>query len=91
MLKGPRFEMLLMLIEAACAGLGVALVPRFLVAAHLQDGRLRIVSDISLRDVGSYYFAYPEEKAGEPELEFFRAWLQIQALHFRETDRPAPQ
>jgi LysR family glycine cleavage system transcriptional activator len=90
MLKGPRFELQLMVVEAACAGLGVALVPRFLVAAPLQQGTLRIISDISLRDEGSYYFAYPEEKAGEPQLEFFRSWLQVQAQHFRETDTAAP-
>jgi LysR family glycine cleavage system transcriptional activator len=91
MLKGPRFELQLMVVEAACAGLGVALVPRFLVEGPLQEGRLRIVSDISLRDEGSYYFAYPEEKAGEPQLEFFRSWLQVQAQRFREANKVPPQ
>ncbi|MCZ8256037.1 MAG: LysR substrate-binding domain-containing protein [Polaromonas sp.] len=91
MLKGPRFDMQLMAIEAACAGLGVALVPRFMVAADLQEGRLRIVSDISLREEGAYYFSYPEEKAGEPQLEFFRSWLQVQAQRFRGPDAAGPQ
>jgi DNA-binding transcriptional LysR family regulator len=90
MLKGPRFELQMMVVEAACAGLGVALVPRFLVSSQLQQGTLRIVSDISVRDQGSYYFAYPEEKAGEPQLESFRSWLKEQAQRFCETDKAAP-
>jgi DNA-binding transcriptional LysR family regulator len=91
LLKGTRFELQSMLIEAACANQGVALLPRFLIEAPLQRGDLRIVSDASLRSEGSYYFSFPEEKAGEPQLELFRAWLQEHALRFREggTEPPA--
>lgn len=89
MLKGPRFELQSMVVEAACAGLGPALVPRFLVASPLARGELRILSDVSVRSPGAYYFAYPEEKAGEPLLQLFRDWLQKQARQFRETDTAA--
>lgn len=84
LLKGPRFELQSMLIEAACAGLGLALLPRFLIDARLHRGDLQVVSDVSLRSEGSYYFAFPEEKAGEPQLELFRQWLQEHARQFRE-------
>jgi LysR family glycine cleavage system transcriptional activator len=84
LLKGPRFELQSMLIGAACAGQGLALLPRFLIEDPLERGELRIVSDVSVRSDGSYYFAYPEEKAGEPQLQLFRDWLQEHARRFRE-------
>ncbi|TWB54659.1 LysR family transcriptional regulator [Rhizobium sp. ERR 922] len=37
---GPRYDLHVMLIEAALAGLGVALVPRLYVEAELAEGRL---------------------------------------------------
>jgi DNA-binding transcriptional LysR family regulator len=91
LLKGTRFELQSMLIEAACANQGVALLPRFLIEAPLQRGDLRIVSDVSVRSEGSYYFSFPEEKAGEPQLELFRTWMQEHARRFREgsADQPA--
>jgi LysR family glycine cleavage system transcriptional activator len=85
LLKGPRFEQQSMVIGAACAGQGLALLPRFLIESPLQRGELRIVSDVSVRSEGSYYFAYPEEKAGEPQLEVFRQWLQGHAHRFAQS------
>lgn len=89
LLQGPRFEQQSMVISAACAGQGLALVPRFLIDVPLQRAELKIVSDISVRSEGSYYFAYPEEKAGEPQIQLFRQWLQEHAARFREVD-PEP-
>jgi len=73
-----------MLIAAACAGLGLALLPRFLIEAPLRSGALQIVSDMPLKSAGAYYFAYPEEKAEEPHLQTFRAWLQTLAHTLRD-------
>lgn len=84
LLKGPRFELQSMVIGAACAGQGLALLPRFLIDAPLHRGELQIVCDLSLRSEGSYYFAFPEEKAGEPQLQLFRGWLQEHVRRFRE-------
>ncbi|HET8746995.1 MAG TPA: LysR substrate-binding domain-containing protein [Ramlibacter sp.] len=88
LLKGPRFEQQAMVIGAVSAGQGLALLPPFLIEEQLARGDLRIVSDVTTRSEGSYYFAFPEEKAGEPQLRLFRDWLQEQALRFRE-ERPA--
>ena len=94
LLKGPRFETQSMVIGAACAGQGLALLPRFLIGTPLHRGDLQVVCDLSVRSEGSYYFAYPEEKAGEPQLQVFRDWLQEHARRFREgapdVDAPAP-
>jgi LysR family glycine cleavage system transcriptional activator len=84
MLKGPRFEVQAMLIAAACAAQGLALLPRFLIQSEMERGELQVVSEVSLRSDGAYYFAYPEEQAGEPHLQLFRNWLQQHARRFRE-------
>ena len=76
LMKGQRFQVQALLIAAACAGLGLALLPRFLIEAPLRRGELKVISPVPVKSDGAYYFAYPEEKAGEPHLQLFRSWLQ---------------
>ena len=83
LMKGPRFQLQSMLIAAASAGLGLALLPRFLIETPLRRKDLKIVSRISLASDGAYYFAYPEEKESEPHLQLFRSWLQTLSASFR--------
>lgn len=90
--RGPRFDIQSMLISAACSGVGVALLPRFLIADELRSGKLKILSKLSVQSEGSYYFAYPEEKTGDPLLATFRNWLQTEAESFgrrQTTAQPA--
>lgn len=74
-MRGARFEVQSMLIAAACAGQGVALLPRFLIGDLLDSGALRVLSDLSVQSPGAYYFAYPEDKSNEAALTKFRLWL----------------
>ena len=79
MIRGPRFDIQSTLISAASSGLGVALLPEFLISDQLRSGKLKVLSSLTLKSAGSYYFACPEEKAGNPLLQAFRAWLLSQA------------
>lgn len=81
-LRGPRFELYAMIIEAAIAGLGIGAIPRFLVEEHLASGRLIIPFNGSVRSRYSYYLAYPETKRYLPEVQAFRRWI------LREAQRP---
>lgn len=90
-MRGPRFEIQSMLISAACAGQGIALLPRFLIADQLRSGKLKVLSDLSVHSDGAYYFSYPEDKVSEPNLTFFRAWLQEQTLLFRQKTAQPPR
>ncbi|MGO4172052.1 LysR family transcriptional regulator [Bosea sp. TAF32] len=74
-LMGPRFEQFAMVSQAAVAGLGLAIVPRFLVEEELRSGALVIPVDRSLVGQEGYYLVYPEEKAGLPAVAAFRDWL----------------
>jgi LysR family glycine cleavage system transcriptional activator len=74
--KGPRFNQTALALDAALAGLGIALAPAVLVEADLAAGRLvRLASDELLGDF-AYYIVHPSEKAQAPALQAFKAWLK---------------
>lgn len=73
--KGARYELFTMLIEAASAGLGVALVPHYMVHAQLAQGTLLQPVAHSLPGQAAYYLVYPQEHAALGILAAFRGWL----------------
>lgn len=78
-ISGPRFELFSMLVEAARAGLGVALVPRFLVQAELTSGDLVAPFGTALCSDKAYFLACPEGRQDRPALQQFAQWLGSQA------------
>jgi len=72
---GPTFEVTSHLIQAVVTGIGVGLVPDFLVEDELASGTL--VAPIGLRYLSGkhYQFAYPAHKAAYAPLAAFRDWL----------------
>lgn len=81
---GARYELFSMLVEAARAGLGVALVPRFFVVGEMASGQLLTPCPYVLHNQRSYYLVYPESKGGSVPLEAFSQWLIGQAERYRE-------
>jgi len=82
-MTGQRMELFSMLSEAAADGLGVALVPPFLVEHDLAQGRLARLTDHEFRSDRSYYLIYPETKSENPGLAAFREWLDVEARRYR--------
>jgi len=74
-MRGPRFEQFAMVAQAAAAGLGVGLIPHFLIADELAAGRLEVLFPLSILSVGAYYLVYPEHKAEAPLVRSFRDWI----------------
>jgi LysR family glycine cleavage system transcriptional activator len=74
-LRGPQYQHYAMVAEAAAAGLGIALMPRFLVEAELAAGRLVVPFDLPLDDGQAYTLAYSDDAATQPILRAFRDWL----------------
>jgi LysR family transcriptional regulator, glycine cleavage system transcriptional activator len=74
-MKGPRFEHISMAIQAAIAGIGVAVLPRFLIEDELAAGRLVLPFDIIVQSEHAYYLIHPEEKRDVPAVRAFRDWL----------------
>jgi LysR family glycine cleavage system transcriptional activator len=74
--RGVRFEHHEMVLQAAIAGLGVAVLPVFVCERELADGR--VVEPFAGTRVATgkgYWLAYPERRAELPALQAFRAWL----------------
>lgn len=78
-LAGPRMELYGMVAEAAVHGLGVALVPRLLVAAELRGGQLLQVLPFEQDSGNTYSLIVPEASAERPALRALRAWLLDEA------------
>jgi DNA-binding transcriptional LysR family regulator len=74
-MKGQRYELFSMLVEAARAGLGVALVPSFLVMREIESGELVKPFELALPGDSGYYFVYPENSQNTPVLHAFEEWL----------------
>jgi len=69
------FEQFAMVLQAAVAELGVAMVPRLLVADELARGELQVLFGTSVTSTQGYFLAYPTEKSALPPLVAFRDWL----------------
>lgn len=78
-MHGVRYELHTMLIAAAAAGLGIALVPKFFVDGQLQQLGLIIPFAAESSVDSAYYLVYPTELSHGKPLELFRAWLLEQA------------
>lgn len=76
---GLRLEHFYMVLQAAVAGLGVALLPTFLVADEIRDGNLVAPYPIRIGGPGAYYLVTPTAKAQLPRVRAFRDWVLAQA------------
>lgn len=73
--KGPRFEQFQMVIQAAIAGLGLAVLPLFLVREELASGQLVVAVNRPVESQQAYYLVHPESKADLRPIVVFRTWL----------------
>lgn len=76
--RGPSFNDAAIMLDAAEAGLGIALARRSLVEDSLREGRLVRLFDTSVPDPHSYYLVW---RADHPKLEAIltlRDWLREQ-------------
>lgn len=76
--RGMLFDQFSTLIEAAAAGLGIALIPEFLIREEFQNGRLTRALPLSLVPHEAYYLCWPRDRGHQPGLEIFAAWLTEQ-------------
>ena len=67
---------------AALAGMGLAVLPRFMVAADLDAGRLRPVIDSFEGVALGIYAVYPQPQGGRPSPKV-RAFVDLLVAHFR--------
>ncbi len=72
---GMMFDQFATLIQAAIHGMGLALVPTFLIGRELDEGRLVPVFGPPVAALGSYYLVWPQAGPDRAPLRSFRDWL----------------
>lgn len=72
---GVKFEQFGMLIQACCAGIGVALLPKLLIEPELDSGQLVALVDDASKSGSAYYFATPSFGRLKPSTTALRNWL----------------
>lgn len=77
--QSPGFEHFFMVIEAAAAGMGVALLPSFLARAELASGRLVRPYDQTLRNEQAYYIAHEPGAGRTRKIRLAKEWLLAEA------------
>lgn len=77
--KNIRFNQTSLAIEAAMAGQGIALTPRFYVADDLTAGKLVTCFNLDLRTGADFYIVAPRKVRNAPQVTAVRDWLRAQA------------
>lgn len=80
MRSGPQFELTSHLIQAVASGLGVGLIPSFLIREELQSGVLKLALNLPLVSGAAYYLFVPSEKKELPSICAFKDWLLQQKM-----------
>lgn len=78
-LRGTGFDLVLNLVEAARAGMGVAVVQKCMVEADLASGRLRMPVAGTASTGRGYYLCRRRSQAAHPAAERFAEWVRGQA------------
>lgn len=86
-LPGTVHDQFSTITQAALHGLGVALMPDYLVEPEIAAGRLVPAFGAPVEAEGAYWLVWPREKARLPALRLFRDWLATCA----EAEDPLPR
>jgi DNA-binding transcriptional LysR family regulator len=81
--QGMRFEQFSSVAQACIAGLGVALMPLFLIDIELKAGQLVQAYDHQVRSPSSYYAVAPLSRVTHTPVVAFRAWLMAEVERYR--------
>ncbi|WP_171126245.1 MULTISPECIES: LysR substrate-binding domain-containing protein [unclassified Ruegeria] len=77
-IQGMLFDQFSTMCQATIHGLGVALLPSYLVDDDLKSGRLALAWDGPGFSLGDFYLVWPQSRAEPEPLKSFRLWLQDQ-------------
>jgi len=73
--QGISFEQISIIAQAAVGGLGVALLPKFLIQSELDRGELVVIVDKPLPSDAGYHLITPVDKSNYAPIVAFRRWI----------------
>jgi LysR family glycine cleavage system transcriptional activator len=73
--QGMLFEQISIIAQAAVGGLGVALLPKFLIQSELDRGELLVIVDKPLQSDAGYHLITPVDKSDYAPIAAFRSWI----------------
>ena len=82
--QGITFDLMLMTVQAAIDGIGVAMGRTSYVQDDIAKGRLVVPFKIALPSDAGFYLVSPEGAADAPKLRAFRQWLVASAKNKAE-------
>jgi LysR family transcriptional regulator, glycine cleavage system transcriptional activator len=82
--EGMRFEQFGSVAQACIAGLGVALMPLFLIDSELAGGQLCQAYPHQVVSPSAYYAVAPQAKNSFPPVVAFRTWLLEEVARYRQ-------
>ncbi len=83
--QGMLFDQFATVAQVARAGLGVALLPTFLIEEELKTGQLVRALDLPMKSAEAYFLAWPVDRATHPPLIAFRDWILNETRSDRTT------
>lgn len=87
---GMMFDQFATLTQGAVHGMGLALIPTFLIQRELAEGRLVPAFGPPIRALGSYYLVWPNALPERAPLRALRLWLQGEVADPALTPAPPP-
>lgn len=81
--EGMVFEQFSNVTQGCLAGLGVALMPQFLIEPELTSGRLVRAFDWAVESESAYYLVRPRHKLDFPPARIFADWLADKVVEFK--------
>jgi LysR family transcriptional regulator, glycine cleavage system transcriptional activator len=85
-LHGHTYQNYAMIAQAATAGVGIALLPRYLVEDDVARKRLEIVASEFASLSTSYHLILPETRASSIAVQAFAKWLIAEAQAFKASN-----
>ncbi len=73
--QGMVFEQFSIIAQAVVAGLGVALLPKFLIQSELDRKELVVMLNMPTKSEAGYYLVTPVDKSEYPPVVALREWL----------------
>ena len=70
------FDQFSTVIQGVIHGLGIALVPSFLITQELTEGQLIPVFGAAMKSPNSYFLVWPNDRPARPPLTAFCGWIK---------------